>query len=577
VFVCPSFWFTVGRRSCMSAETIRRQWGIAVLLSVALIGVLGASFATPVAAQSAQPAATIQFVNAIAGGGPVDILLDGNVIAKDLAFGTATNYASLPPGDHGVKVLPAGQDQGQSLIDQTVTADGGGAYDFLIGSQNNQYQAQFLKVDLSAVAVGQARYRIVQAAPDLGDVTIQLGVAGGTTNGTGANSASTGNAGFLADAGYQDVASGTYALHVVATGSTQDLFSAPSVTLDSGQVYDLIIIGQNADKSLKVLPLVTTVSPSCGSQLGVGGPTDACIRFIHASPDAGAVDILVDGGVVAQNISYGTVTQFAAVADASHQIQVVPTGQPASAAVLSQTLSFSAGQAYQFSVLGLKADGSGGDQGLRLHQDQLDLTPLPAGQARIRLIHAIPGGGDATVATTDGTTLIDSVSFDNASSYLLVDAGSYDLQVTLGQSDNQSPITITAKGTTFQAGMAYDLFLIGRSTDNSAQVLVVTAPATVRSGAQGTPVALSSPAASTPAPQVGTVAVTAIANTPVATLVGTAPSTMIATTATATAAVPETPTLAAMTATATATSTPSATATSTPATTIITVTVTPTP
>src|SRR4051794_8562176 len=156
----------------------RHAWSV-TLLSAVLTCALLLSFAGAARAQDANPAATIRFVNAISGGGPVDVMLDGNPIAQGLAFGTATEYASLPAGDHGIQVMQAGQAQGQPLVDQKVTLDGGAAYNFLIGSQNNQFQAQLLQVNLDAVNVGQARYQIIQASPDLGNVNLQLGDTGG--------------------------------------------------------------------------------------------------------------------------------------------------------------------------------------------------------------------------------------------------------------------------------------------------------------------------------------------------------------------------------------------------------------
>ncbi len=38
--------------------------------------------------------------------------------------------------------------------------------------------------------------------------------------------------------------------------------------------------------------------------------TDASVRFVHASPDAPAVDVIVDGAVVAPNLVFGQATDF---------------------------------------------------------------------------------------------------------------------------------------------------------------------------------------------------------------------------------------------------------------------------
>ena len=485
----------------MVAPRPQERWLTAALLALglALLGLVGSP--ADVSAQGTNPAATIRFVHAFAGGGPIDVILDGAPIAQGLAFGTATAYASLPAGDHGLKVVASGQDQSTPYVDKTITVEGGGAYDVIVGGQPGKLDAALFQVSLDAVAVGQARYRVIQASPDLGNVTVQIGNGGNagssatgtdTANGN-ADASGNGRVGFMADQGSQDIAAGTYTINVFDAGNPdQPALSAPSISLESGRVYDLVVVGQGASQ-LTILPLVTDVSTPCGQLLKVGTATDACVRFVHVSPDAGPVDILVDGTAVAQNISYGTATAFAAVAGGDHKVQVAPTGQGAAAAVLDESTSLTAGQAYQLAVVGVRAADGTQDYNLRLRQNEVNLTPLPAGQARVRAIHAVPGGGDATVSTADGTKLFDAVGFASSSDYASVNAGVYDLQVQIAQSGGQAPTTINAKGVQLAEGSVYDIFAIGRPTDGSTQLLVLTAPATVRQGAQGTPVTVASP------------------------------------------------------------------------------------
>jgi len=519
-----------------------RRWpSLAGLLTLALILPLCGVALTTVgtSAQNANPAATLRFVNAIAGGGPVDVLLDGSPIAQGLAFGTATEYASVPAGDHGIQVMQAGQDQGQPLTDQKETLDGGAAYNLIIGAQNNQYKAQLLQVNLDSVSVGQARYQFIQAAPDLTNLTLQFGDSSGgngsTNTGNTTNGSGVGTGDFLAGGGYQEIDAGTYTLHVTNGGDNQPNFTSPTVTLDSGQVYDLVIIGQQSDQSLSILTLITQVLAPCGTQLGVGKPTDACARFIHVSPDAGAVDILIDGTAAAKSTSYGTATEFTALASGDHEIQIVPAGGSASAALIDQTVTFDAGQAYQFAIVGLAAEN--GDNGLKLHQDSIDLSPLPAGQARARLINAVSGGGNASATDSSGNKLFDNVGFNSASDYGVVNAGTVDLTFQVEMSGDQSPISVAGKGTEFKEGMVYDLFLIGNAADKSTvQLLVLTTQATVRSGAQSTPVSVVSPVPPTQASPVTAASATVVGGSPTTEAVGTAPVTPVVLTPTPTPA-----------------------------------------
>lgn len=92
---------------------------------------------------------------------------------------------------------------------------------------------------------------------------------------------------------------------------------------------------------------MTSTTEPCTTSLGVGQESDACVRFVHTSPDAGQVDVYIDDQPVAQAFSYGTPTEFAAVANGEHQVRVVAAGQSVDNALLDETMTFDTGMASQ--------------------------------------------------------------------------------------------------------------------------------------------------------------------------------------------------------------------------------------
>src|SRR5215203_117467 len=81
--------------------------------------------------------------------------------------------------------------------------------------------------------------------------------------------------------------------------------------------------------------------------------TDASVRFVHASPDAPAVDVIVDGAVVAADLAFGEATDFLAVSPDEHQVQIVPSGSDAASAVIDTTFDPEGGSNYIVAASGL--------------------------------------------------------------------------------------------------------------------------------------------------------------------------------------------------------------------------------
>src|SRR4051812_10110579 len=109
--------------SCHNPRTDQRSIGLLTVLLI--ISIVTASRAPSVYAQQATPAvtgipdATVRVVHASPDAPVVNVLIDGQPIAQDLSFGTATKYAPMSPGNHRAQIVPANGDA--PIIDQTVT------------------------------------------------------------------------------------------------------------------------------------------------------------------------------------------------------------------------------------------------------------------------------------------------------------------------------------------------------------------------------------------------------------------------------------------------------------------------
>lgn len=188
----------------------------------------------------------------------------------------------------------------------------------------------------------------------------------------------------------------------------------------------------------------------------------ARVRVIHAAPDTPAVDVLLDGNTIVTNVGFPAISDYLDVPAGSHTLALTPTGQGASAAILQADITTEAGQYYTAAAIGLK------DVSVKLYND--NLGPIPQGKARVRFIHTSPDAPGADIEVINGPTLFQNVGFGEASEYLEVDAGTYDLRAVVAGANT---VIVQLPQTKIDADTLYDVFAVGRLAN--IQVTVGTA------------------------------------------------------------------------------------------------------
>jgi len=404
------------------------------------------------------------------------VIVDGAPVAQGLAFGAATEYAPLPAGDHQVQVMPAGETS--PLIDTTVTAETAKAYIVTVLGTADAPEAQVLDVNIDATTAGQARIRLLNAVPDAGELSV--GIAGGDNLFE--------NVAFKGTSDYRDGAPGTYDMTVSLPDGAEPIVTVPGIQLTEGSVYDFIALGEVGGGTVTLLPLATTVSQPCSMILGVGSAQDACVRFVHAAGGTGEVDVFVGGQLSAQALAFGSATDFVNFPAGDQQFQITTTGSPANTALLDTTQTLEAGQAYDVIV-------AGPTDNLQAIANEVDLTPLPTGQSRLRVIHAAQNAGNVDVGIANGANLVEGLEENASSEYVTVDAGTVAAQVRAA--GEQTPLLET--NLDVQEGMVYDVVALGNANDESFSLLVLTAPTMARQGEVATPAAAPVTGAATPA------------------------------------------------------------------------------
>jgi hypothetical protein len=200
-----------------------------------------------------------------------------------------------------------------------------------------------------------ARVRAVHASPDAPAVDIWVN-----------DNAAFTNAPFKGITQYANLEAGTYNIKVVPTGATEPVVIEADLALEGGKDYTVVALGTLEN----IEPLVLMDNNSTPAE------GKAHVRFVHASPDAPAVDIAVKGGpVLFSNIAFKAVGDYLPVDAGTYDLEVRLAGTE-TVALEVPGVALQNGVVYTVFAMGL----AGGEPALTAvpSADNLTAATLPA-------------------------------------------------------------------------------------------------------------------------------------------------------------------------------------------------------
>ena len=190
--------------------------------------------------------------------------------------------------------------------------------------------------------------------------------------------------------------------------------------------------------------------------------TDAYVRLINAVPDAGGLDVSVDGRRVWKRSEFRSSTGYQAISSGTYPVEIDAAGLGTT--LLTKPLSFEKQQNY--TLLALGPAGSSGTRVQVLPEEKA--AQVAPGKASIRLINAAPGTRalDLVINTIVG---VKSVAYGRRSVPLTLSSGHYDLQLAAAGTPEMlnGPVNLD-----LEPGKSYTLIAMGRTGNQSLSLEV---------------------------------------------------------------------------------------------------------
>ena len=173
------------------------------------------------------------------------------------------------------------------------------------------------------------------------------------------------------------------------------------------------------------------------------------VRVLNASPDAPAVDIYINGGLIFKNIKFKDFTEYVQLSMGQYKMEVYPVGQM-DKPVLAQNI-----QVPEKQVITIAAAGNFEDLQL-IPYIEGNADGLAMNQSRVRVIHLSPDAPEVDVLI-NGQIVFNNIGFMDATDYIKVVSGTYNIVVNLAGTND----TILTFSPQLNSQKVYTIYVVG--------------------------------------------------------------------------------------------------------------------
>jgi hypothetical protein len=403
-----------------------------------------------VAPPAAAATSLVRFIHASPDAPNVNVVGQTRTFVADLEFKEASAFETFGVGPLNVRVdgiVPGGTATVIGPVNLPLTAST--AYSVIAVGEVLGIDALVIGEPVTTVAAGSVRAQVVHAAPNAPAVDVYVTAPGALL----AQSAPLGTFAFGEDLGPVTVPAGDYRVRVTLPNAPGTVvFDSGTVALPGGA--DLLVVAvENTGPG--AAPISLLVADGQGSFEILDTATPAELRVIHASPDAPAVDVVVNddfANPVLENVPFPAVSGYLAVPPGTYNVKVTAANNPG-AIVIDADVTLAAGRQYSVYATGALAN---------IAPYVLTDNDRPvATAAKVRIVHTAPSAGPVDIYVTGpgagiatATPAFSNVPFRAETGYVSLAGGSYEVTVTVAGTKTAAigPATVTlADGSVYTA------------------------------------------------------------------------------------------------------------------------------
>lgn len=385
------------------------------------------------------PTASVRVVHASPDAPDVDVYADDSRVVTAAPYQTASGFLSVAAGTRTFVVTPTGATEPR-VIEATLPLAEGSFTTIVAVDKLATIEPLVITETAEGPAAGFVKVRVGHVAPDVAAVDVYVTSPGAdlvTTTPTLDNVA------FKIVSDPLSVPAGDYRIRITAAGDKNPVYDSGTVALADGADLVLLAVAEAGGTAPVSLIALTRGTPAF---FKIGDNT-SLLRVLHASPDAPAVDVLVDDTEVLADVPYATASGYLAVDSGDRNIKV--NAANTATTVINATPTLEPGKSY--SVLAVNFLAS--IEPLVLTDDR----SVVADKARVRVVHASPDAPNVDVLANDAVVLT-NVPFKVASEYLEVVPGNYVFKLNVA---GTATTAFTSPSRALEAGKVYTVVAIG--------------------------------------------------------------------------------------------------------------------